>query len=304
MIFLDLSEGLGNQMFQYAFGRYLQNVYGTKLYLNTSSFKHNVNNKSYSLKHLYLNENVVVPKNNVRIPLNIYSKAIRFFVRKILRINPYSEEYYFKMISHGFYMSSQVFKYLNVPKTNKRNIFVLGSWQSNKYFLSINDKIKNELRVKTEPNDRNKEYIRDIQNCESVCVHIRLGDYTSPQWSHLHVCTPNYYLKGMDYIASKNTNPVFYVFSNTSADIKWIKENYNFQYSVIYVDLDNPDYEDIRLMYNCKHFVISNSTFSWWAQFLSENNDKIVVAPNKWQKEDEKNALDIYLDNWKLIETE
>ena len=59
-----------------------------------------------------------------------------------------------------------------------------------------------------------------------------------------------------------------------------------------------------RLVNNCKHFVISNSTFSWWAQFLSENNDKIVVAPNKWQKEDEKNALDIYLDNWKLIETE
>ncbi|AGY81956.1 alpha-1,2-fucosyltransferase [Carnobacterium inhibens] len=304
MIFVDLSEGLGNQMFQYAYSRYLQELYGGTLYLNTSSFKRKNSTRSYSLNNFYLYENVKLPSKFRRVIYNFYSKTIRMFIKKVIRMNPYSDKYYFSMIPYGFYVSSQVFKYLTVPTTKRHNIFVMGTWQTNKYFQSINDKIKDELKVKTEPNELNKKLITEINSNQSVCVHIRLGDYTNPEFDYLHVCTSDYYLKGMDYIVSKVKEPNFYIFSNSSSDIEWIKNNYNFKYKVKYIDLNNPDFEDFRLMYNCKHFIISNSTFSWWAQFLSNNDKKIIVAPSKWQKSNENEAKDIYLDHWKLIEIE
>ena len=66
------------------------------------------------------------------------------------------------------------------------------------------------------------------------------------------------------------------------------------------MELDVPDYETLRLMYLCKHFVMSNSSFSWWAQYLSDNPDKIVIAPEYWLPENKENKS-MYLDNWIIL---
>jgi hypothetical protein len=71
---------------------------------------------------------------------------------------------------------------------------------------------------------------------------------------------------------------------------------------VKYVDLNNPDYEELRLMYSCKHFIISNSTFSWWAQYLGEYDKKIVVAPSKWNNKDNVDDSGIYMPEWEVLE--
>ncbi len=83
-----------------------------------------------------------------------------------------------------------------------------------------------------------------------------------------------------------------------------IKNNYNFkndfqqkEINLKYVDLNNPDYEELRLMYSCKHFIISNSTFSWWGAYLSTNSKKIVIAPERWNLAVE-NDDSIYLEDW------
>ena len=76
---------------------------------------------------------------------------------------------------------------------------------------------------------------------------------------------------------------MFFCFSD---DIEWCKENLNFEgANVVYVSQDMPVYETLRLMYHCKHFILSNSTFSWWGQFLSKNNNKIVVSPSRWNND-------------------
>ena len=128
-------------------------------------------------------------------------------------------------------------------------------------------------------------------------MHIRRGDYLSPKYKHLNVCDYQYYFESMNYIISKLNNPTFFIFSNTSDDLDWIKENYSLPGKIVYVKNDNPDYEELRLMYSCKHFIISNSTFSWWAQYLS-NNSGIVIAPEIWNRLNHDGIADLYMPNW------
>ncbi len=104
-------------------------------------------------------------------------------------------------------------------------------------------------------------------------------------------------------------NPVFYIFSNNENDLEWIKKNYHFKDTVKqreiklkYVNLKNSDYEELRLMYNCKHFIISNSTFSWWGAYLSSYPKKIVIAPERWNLALE-NDDSIYLSDWIKLKT-
>ena len=151
------------------------------------------------------------------------------------------------------------------------------------------------------PSKENRVLLKEISNCNSVCVHIRRGDYLDPRWSYLNVCTENYYIKAIEYVKEKIDCPIFYIFSNTHEDVLWIKKNYNLAgINVKFVDLNNPDYEELRLMYHCKNFIISNSTFSWWAQYLCQNDSKMVVAPSQWNNQ--ANSENIYMDNWHIIE--
>jgi len=98
--------------------------------------------------------------------------------------------------------------------------------------------------------------------------------------SNFYVCTLDYYRRAIDVIKKKVESPTFFVFSN---DIEWVRENISIPgYDVFYESGNNPVWETFRLMYSCKHFIISNSTFHWWAQYCSRNTNKVVVCPDKW----------------------
>lgn len=126
--------------------------------------------------------------------------------------------------------------------------------------------------------------------------------FLSAQFSpHLEVCNKDYYEKAIKMISSQIENPTFFIFSNTHEDLVWIRKNYNIPQNSVYVDLNNPDYEELRLMYNCKHFILSNSSFSWWAQYLSESKNKIIIAPKIWDKRKGIDFSDIYMPEWIII---
>ena len=100
----------------------------------------------------------------------------------------------------------------------------------------------------------------------------------------------------------KLKDPTFFVFSD---DIDWVKKNMKFPKSTYFETGDDPVWEKIRLMYSCKHFIISNSTFSWWAQYLSRNKKKIVIAPSRWGNQTYKcknELIDIYQEDWILVD--
>ena len=303
-IVLRAEGGLGNQMFQYAFARTIQKKYGGKILFDLHTFKKD-DQRDLSLQHFKLNQNVDFNRIKISNRLLINLIRIKFILLSLITKVISNEKLKQKSLSFFgiFFQKNTAYKdyLLKSPMPLK---YLSGNWMSEKYFLSVAHVIKNELNVITEPSLANREMIFKLQYENSVCVHIRRGDYTNSIWEHqLMVCDFDYYDKAINYLRNNLINPKFYAFSNSLEDIEWIKQNYNFNVPINYIDFNNPDYEELRLMYNCKHFILSNSSFSWWSSYLAKNENKIVVAPSKWNT-GVYDMKAIYIDSWHIINLE
>lgn len=277
MIELMLSGGLGNQMFEYATARCLQLDLGGELIINTSLYGTDKYGRDFSLMNLKISEAVkVVDKNHT-------------ITRLLGGIGDFFPGLTYKVCSlFGFYIWRKRYYRPIVCKRSKNVLY--GYFQSEKFFERHADVIKNELKVKNEARDINRKLLKSESETNSVCVHVRRGDYVT---DGLIICDIPYYQKAINIICEKIPDAHFFVFSD---DIEWTKEHIEISQAT-YVNNGNKDYEELQLMYNCKHFIICNSSFSWWAQYLSESEGKIVVAPNIWMP-GETIRNDIFQDNW------
>lgn len=180
---------------------------------------------------------------------------------------------------------------------NNKHIFFSGNLESDKYFDNIRDELLEEFSPKHDMIPENKELYDTIFNTNSVCISIRRGDFLNPEFSKKHfICDKEYFVNAVKKMNELIENPQYIIFSD---DIEWCKKNIDFIENAKFESGNDPVWEKLRLMYSCKHFIISNSSFSWWTQYLSRNKDKVVIAPKKW-----KNIGvfdDIYQKNWTLL---
>lgn len=305
MIVLTLGGGLGNQMFQYAFARELQEQCGEEIKINNKELKLgnyktnflDIFNIASGITACSKEEEEYYWKKQMRIE-QLSKIQLKLFPQKA----PERVKYFSKRF--GYFHTYCVYTcepYTLVPGKLK---LVVGGYQTWKYWKNMENKIKKEMLVKGEPLESDRQMLEEISQNESVCVHMRRGDYVNDKtWNHLNICNEQYYSESIKKMAEKLKNPVFYIFSNNSEELMWIKENYRLgEYDIRYVDQKHSDYEELRMMYHCKHFIISNSTFSWWAQYLASNQGKVVIAPSKWNNEE--NAEDIYMPEWEIVEVE
>jgi len=160
----------------------------------------------------------------------------------------------------------------------------------------------NEFRINISPSSNNLELLKEVQSEQSsISLHIRRGNYANIESVNLvHGTMPiSYYEDAINFFEGEIVNPKFYVFSD---DISWAKDNLKLKHPSVFVDHndDKCDYEDLRLMANCKHHIIANSTFSWWGAYLNSNSTKIVIGPKQWFSDVDKNkeAVDIIPKNW------
>ena len=307
MIYLNLKDGLGNQLFEYAYARWLQEQYGDDLCFNLYFFN-DPKRRSYSLNHFLLNENIKILSDKkkkfvtfkflLRLALVLKMDFVRW-LRSTKR--PKGEKIFSKLSSKGLYVSFEPFITYPFIKTKKRDKFIYGNFESEKYFPGMEKTLQKELVIKTEPSTENKKMIDELNSCNSVCLHIRRGDYLDPKWKMLHICNYEYYNRAVEEMKKRVPDCTFYVFSNNSEDIAWIKANYKFDANIKYVDLNNPDYEELRLMSCCKHFILSNSSFSWWGSYLSPAENKVILAPDKWILNE--NDEGIYRDSFIKVST-
>lgn len=304
MINVDLQGRLGNQLFIYAMARNTQILLNQdKVYVNTfmtTNYKWKNSLINYNIDKSFIFYNSKLKKLFCKTPF--IQNIIRIIYRKITwgKSSKYIfqfENKYKKFFEHfGMYICRDGYMDFNFNKKRK-NIVLYGYFQCEKYFHNIRNVLLKELTPKYDVLEKNKKLIKEIENSNSVCVTIRIGkDFlNNPTYN---VCTLDYFKKGMEYIASKVKDAKFYVFSDNPL---YIRENFKFKYNVYYEEGNDPDYEKLRIMSKCKHFVISNSSFSWWAQYLSTNDNKIVVAPDRWYNNEM--ICDIYMKNFKIIST-
>jgi len=302
MIILKIIGGLGNQMFQTAFAKMLAMELNEDIYLDDSVYNR-YKIRKLSIQNLYIYdslnpiENIELPKATklyVKLSQKIYHvyQAVRKRLTKNDRIG---EEIYTRLVRRGLYYNFDRYFYNILIHTNKTKC-VYGYFESEKYFEKHKEYIREQMMVRISPTDREKELLDTIKDCTAVGVSIRIGDdyIGSPG---MNVCTKEYFYRGMQHIYDQYKDAVFFIFSDR---VDRVKEQFHFDFPVRYIE-GFRDYESLRLLYSCKHFVISNSTFSWWGAYLSDNDKKIVAAPSRWRN-DSRERPDIYMDTMVLID--
>jgi hypothetical protein len=270
-------------MFQYAVARHLAIKNNTELKMDISFFNNVGDNtyRKYRLDNFNIEENFLSKKELKKIKRNnfhgqsLMQRILRKIFIKLENRKPLIEKTYITEPSPAFEK-----KILEIR--TKKNIYLYGNWQSEKYFKNIKDIIIKDFSLKREMTEKTKYFLSKIKKSESVSIHIRRGDYVKNiKTKEYHgICSLDYYKKAIKLTEEKIKNPVFFVFSD---DIEWVKNNLKTKNPLTFVSGNNmPDYEEMVLMSKCDHNIIANSSFSWWGAWLNSNPNKIVIAPKKW----------------------
>lgn len=283
IMYVRLGGGLGNQMFQYAFiySQIMENARDINMVMHR-----NVSEEQRSFALQIFNTSIpmhVIEEDSapMQYKINLFiRKMISFFYKRGILSRKQLKKIFALL---GIVYADEIYKYYDDCKIQNNTKYVEGAFQSCTYFDQFKNMLRKEFQISIAPSAKNIEMLEYINNTDSVCVHIRRGDYLNSVYSKkLAVCDYDYYHGAIEYMSKSISDATFFIFTNSHEDHLWIQENYRFNKNIVYVDLNNPDYEELRLMIACKHFIISNSTFSWWAQYLSENKAKMVIAPKSW----------------------
>lgn len=300
MKIINITGGLGNQMFQYAFALNLRAAFPEELvYIDTSHyhtvlFKHfrgiNLHN-GFEINTVFPNANLPIAgckqirKVSYYIPNYVLSRIARKFFRpkKTELIPPYSKNYCY------------------IPEAYRPgDCYYEGFWQCIRNFEDIKPQLF-EAFSHPEPNEYNARLIEEIESCRSVGIHVRRGDYLNePEFCN--ICGADYYKKGIEVILSDGLSHDFFVFSN---DMQWCEENITplvggNQIHYVTGNKGKDSCWDMFLMTYCKDLIIANSSFSWWGAFLNKSVER-VIAPDPWLNRDCE--IDIYDNSWIKLES-
>lgn len=288
-VIVELTVGLGNQLFQYALARHLSIINDADLYFDLSRSK--MDAASYDMRNNVFDLGKFKIEGKVWDGHNLDHDKKTFRVQKLL----FGEK--FKVIKEEhFVYDDSVFE-----KTNK-SIYLLGFWQSEKYFKPISKRLKDELQFKDGALEGVNEKVQDeILSTNAVAIHVRRADYVDDEANskiYSNIFNEGYYLKAIKKIEKLIENPTYFVFSD---DIKWCKEYFKLHTnaSVQYVE-NQSEFADFHLMSKCNHNIIANSTFSWWSAWLNNSPSKVVISPKKWFL-NEWDDSNIPVDNWVKI---
>lgn len=272
MVIVRIWEGLGNQLFQYAYARALkERGYEVSLDLNKTyddSFEKYDNHSPRT--NSIQNYNLTIPQADTRSIRRYRYLSKRTTIDKTINHMALKGAWFFPFYEE----TTQAF---SEKSFFQRHVgYIKGWFQDERYFKDIRSILLSELAPK-ESMDSDLMFQSIVRERNSISVHFRRGDYVRIG----HALNEFYYTRAIDALKKYCDNPVFYVFSD---DIKWVKRYIDFGSECVFVNEDKKfmDYQELYMMSKCKYNIISNSTFSWWGAWLNDHPDKVVIAPSKW----------------------
>ena len=271
-VIVGIMGGLGNQLFQYAAARALSLKLNSRLVIDLSWFMGDYGRNYcldiFNLPAKYSNRYQILPFWVGRFAQRILKELLR----KRLGASAYVEPH---------------FNYDDNFSNIGDSVYLSGYFQSPKYFLGFDDQLREDLKFPSDYPDKLKPILQRISKSEAIAIHIRRGDYLASKKNVdiYHSQSNQYYCEAVSLLAKNLKNPYCFIFSD---DHSWVRTNlsFNIPYEIVDINLPDEPFWDLMLMSRCKHFVIANSTFSWWAAWLSDNPEKKVIAPKKWFKSD------------------
>lgn len=302
MIMVRLMGGLGNQMFQYAAGLQLATLRKTILKLDPTFLldrmpRENFTYRDFDLEIFDLQPEIASPAE-VRRFRRLAEPASRSVLERVAD----------KLARRHYYLeSSPAFDagVLELPDET----YLEGYFQNERYFADIGVEIRKRFRLAPDESKLpagTRRLADDIRSNQGICLHVRRGDYASNPVSFQHhgLCSLEYYQNGLKELRARGaTGPVF-IFSD---DVKWCRDNFKESDKFVVVGDEHAgpcSSLHFWLMTLCQSFVIANSSFSWWAAWLGENPNKIVVRPSQWIQASEFRDADICPPSWIKVSNE
>ena len=253
MIIVELGGGLGNQLYQYALGRYLSIRHHTELKLDVTNCEVDKNtcHNYYRLGEFNIQENFATAEEIARLKKITPPVSAQGFNKEILKLN---------------------------------NAYLCGNWNDFRYFQGIRDTLLKELTLKNPLHENSAHWKKKILSAKnSVSLHVRLGDYTGTLWRNKHrwVLDIGFYIECINELKKTLSYLTIFVFSDDLNLAKYMFEN-NINIPMEFVSDCESDAEELYLMSLCKHNIVPVSTFSSWAAWLNQNPNKKVFSVMFW----------------------
>ena len=267
--YVCINGGLGNQMFGYAFYKYL--CFYKKIPVVPSYiflFRSNIVFASEQAQTLLCD---VFTIDIIKHKKYRFNKRVQFF-KKIWYL-------YNKHICKNIYKEKHLYFYDDTIELTKK--YFIGYFQSYKYVDPVRDIVLQDFQLKNPLSAYAQHMQKQIQTTpNSVAIHIRRGDYLSGYNGYYNILDTDYYTTAWEQIVTKYPDAQPFIFSQ---DTQWVHQNLSFLPNPVFVTPDKDlQYEDMVLMSNCSHNIIANSSYSWWGAYLNKNPHKIVICPNHW----------------------
>lgn len=267
MIVVRVEGGLGNQMFQAAFGLNLASQHQTEMVLDLSSYADKPAH-GYLLDKFDLQTRTLRPEEDAYLPRRYQNQSQSAWPDWLVptRLKRVREK--------PFGFSDH---YLRASD----NSYLVGYWQSERFFGPIASEVRNQFRLRDGLSDKGRKLWDRLVNAGSMAVHIRRGDYlTNPQATAIYRnLSLDYYRRAVLARLTERTGVEVTVFSN---DIAWCQEQLNLPCPTHFVTDSAGPHEELIAMAAAESIVIANSTFSWWAAWLCSRAEPRIFAPRKW----------------------
>ena len=301
MIYLRLDGRIGNQLFMYAFAKSVSEKRGNELVVidDREAIKRNYHN---SLMDYELENVQYVHDHKMLYHYRLIKQNVIFFLYRVIRKNlNYNKRFCLEkkwqsfFNRHGLILCENGYLDYTVPAT--KNVLLNGYFQSDEYFSDVREDVIKSFTIDEKTMESYYPDVKKIKSRNTVCVSIKVQHNVGN--SMFDVCNDGYWQKAISYICDNVENPLFFICSD---NVEYVKNNLIdcTKYDTVYQDPKIPVNVSLSIMGQCKHFVIGNTTFGWWAQYLCDYDKKIVVAPSKWMKIDM--PVDIYQEGWHLVE--